>query len=94
MSVVQRTAEQVMRQHVGLLEKALRDVLSTGVRLDDLTRIASPLRDGRTLGRDAIRHDSTGAILFAVETTLDDEGFHTRGWAPEGGKLPWAEEEP
>ena len=89
MSDIQRAAERVMRQHFGAIEKALREILSTGTRMEDLSRVANPSLDGRTLGRDAIRHEPTGSFLFAVETTMGDTGFHTRGWAPEGGKYPW-----
>lgn len=91
MSVIQRTVEQVLKQHAQTLEQALEKILAPGSRfvIGDLMRLEDTPRDGKTLQRSAICHTPSGFILYAVETTMDDAGFHSRGWIPEEGRLPW-----
>ena len=88
MSVKDRTIEQVSKQHVGVLEQALEKLTlrwppSEFVRVEHSPSTGAP----GSLWRSALHHVPSGFDLYAVETTMDDVGIHTRGWVPEGGRL-------
>jgi len=88
MSVVQRTVEKAMRQHMGVLEQAVERLLAgSRFAMGDLSRVEERVRADGVLWRSAIRHDPSGFFIYAVETTMDGEGFKTRGWIPENGSL-------
>ena len=87
-SVVERTAAKVAEQHLSVIEGAL-EKLVTKWPLIDLVRIEHPPCAGPpgTIQRSAIRHAPSGFDIYAVETTCDESGYHTRGWIPENGRL-------